>query len=162
MVDSPSRRHSLHLLARRGNQVLTMSAKEDRPLLLGALVLMALAALMLHLRIHPFLAPDKAHPGEVIFRGAYVTASLFPLMDLILVTTLFCARRTAVYGYLLNGLIVVYGTVLMAHFMIAKLGAAGAPLMDWLLWKSTLPDIALAWADFLVGALLYRSWVRGD
>jgi len=123
---------------------------------------MALAALMLHLRIHPFLAPDKANPGELIFRGSYVVASLFPLMDMILVTALFCARSTAVYGYLLNGLIVIYGTVLMTHFMIAKLGPAGAPLMDWLLWKSTLPDIALAWADFLVGAVLYHSWVRGD
>ena len=130
-------------------------------MLLGALVLMALAALMLHLRIHPFLAPDKANPEELIFRGSYVAASLLPLMDLVLVTALFCARRTAVYGHLLNGLIVVYGTVLMSHFMIAKLGPAGAPLMDWLLWKSTLPDIALAWADFFVGALLYRSWLRG-
>lgn len=139
-----------------------MKAKDNRPFLLGALVLMALAALMLHLRIHPFLAPDKAHPGELVFRGAYVAASLLPLVDLVLVTALFCARSTAVYGHLLNGLIVIYGTVLMSHFMIAKLGAAGAPLMDWLLWKSTLPDIALAWADFLVGALLYRSWLGGD
>ena len=138
-----------------------MSARDNRPLLLGALVLMALAGLMLHLRIHPVFMPDKAHPGEVIFRGAFVAASLLPLMDLVLVTALFCARGTAVYGHLLNGLIVIYGTVLMGHFMMAKLGPAGAPLMDWLLWKSTLPDIALAWADFLVGALLYRSWVGG-
>ena len=139
-----------------------MADSDSRRLLLGALFLMALGALMLHLRIHPFLAPDKSNPGTMLFRPSFVAASLLPLMDLVLVTALFCARGTAVYGHLLNGLIVVYGTVLMTHFMIAKLGPAGAPLMDWLLWKSTLPDIALAWADFLVGALLYRSWMGGD
>jgi hypothetical protein len=29
-----------------------------------------------------------------------------------------------------------------------------------LLFKSTLPDIALAWADFLVAATLYHLWQR--
>jgi hypothetical protein len=138
-----------------------MESADNRKVLLGALFLMAVSGLMLHLRIHPIWAPDKANPAVQIFRGSFIIASLLPLLDVVVVTALFASRRTAVYGYLLNGLIVIYGTVLMFHFMIARLGPAGAPLMDWLLWKSTLPDIGLAWADFFVGAVLYKTWLRG-
>ena len=136
-----------------------MAARDSRRLLLGALFLMALAALALHLRIHPFLAPDKSDPSLLHFRASFVAASLLPLLDVILVTFLFSSRRTAVYGYLLNGLIVIYGTVLMAHFSIAVLAPKALPPLEWIM-QSTLPDIALAWADFLVGAALYRSWMR--
>ena len=136
-----------------------MAARDSRRLLLGALFLMALAALMLHLRIHPFLAPDKSNPGTLFFRPSFVAASLLPLLDVVLVTLLFSSRRTAVYGHLLNGLIVIYGTVLMAHFSIAALAPQSLSPLNWIM-KSTLPDIALAWADFFVGAALYRSWMR--
>jgi hypothetical protein len=136
-----------------------VAARDSRRLLLGALFLMALAALMLHLRIHPFLAPDKADPGVTHFRASFVAASLLPLLDVVLVTFLFSSRRTAVYGYLLNGLIVIFGTVLMTHFSIASLAPKALPPIEWVM-KSTFPDIALAWADFLVGAALYRSWMR--
>ena len=80
-------------------------------------------------------------------------------LDVVLVTLLFSFRRTAVYGYLLNGLIVIYGPILMAHFSIAALAPQSLPPIGWIM-KSTLPDIALAWADFFVGAALYRSWMR--
>jgi hypothetical protein len=136
-----------------------VSARDSRRLLLGALFLMALAALMLHLRIHPFLIPDKSSPGTMIFRPSFVAASLLPLLDVILVTLLFSSRRTAVYGHLLNGLIVIYGTVLMSHFSIAALAPQSLSPLNWIM-KSTLPDIGLAWADFCVGAALYRSWMR--
>ena len=63
----------------------------------------------------------------------------------------FASRRTAVYGHVLNGFIVIYGTVLMGHFSIAMMAPKGPPLTAWIT-HSTFPDIALAWADFLVGA----------
>lgn len=129
-----------------------------RPLL-GALVLLALGGFLLHYRVHPFLAPDPAHPGGLIFRGSYVAATLLALLDVAGVTLLFSSRRTAVYGYVLNGLLVIYGTVLMAHFSIATLLPKHPVLLDWAL-KTTLPDIAIAWADFLVGKALYEAWLR--
>lgn len=138
-----------------------MDARENRRLLLTALFLMALSGLMLHLRIHPVMAPDKANPGSLLFRASFVTATVLPLLDVVLVTLLFASRRSAVYGYVLNGFIVIYGTVLMAHFSIAGLIPKNPPLTDWVL-KSTLPDIGLAWADFFVGAALYRSWQREE
>jgi len=137
-----------------------MSNQTIRHLLFIALVLMAGAALYFHLRIHPFLVADKAHPGQTLFRGSFLAASILPALDLVLVTLLFASRRTAVYGYVLNGMLVIFGTVLMAHISIVKLSVEPPQPFYLLLFKSTLPDIAIAWADFLVGAALYYSWLR--
>jgi hypothetical protein len=128
--------------------------------LLTALFLLAASGLMLHLRIHFFMVPDKLHPGAFIFDGTKLLASLLPLIDVIVVTALFMSRKTAVYGYLLNGLIVIYGTVLMAHYSIAEITAKSIPLQAMLL-KSTLPDIGIAWADFFVGKALYDLHMKG-
>jgi hypothetical protein len=121
---------------------------------------MAAVALYLHFRIHPFLVPDKANPGQTLFRVSYLAASVFPLLDLVVVSLLFTTRRTAVYGYVLNGMLVIFGTVLMAHLSIAKLTAETSLPFYQMIFKSTLPDIILAWADFLVGAALYYTWLR--
>lgn len=136
-----------------------MNAATTRRTLLAALALAALGGLLLHYRIHPYLAPDKANPGQMIFRGSFVAATFVPLFDLFVVTALFSSRRTAALAFLLNGMLVVYGTVLMGHFSIAQLAPKAPTLADWLL-RSTLPDIALAWADFLVGKALFESWLR--
>ena len=131
-----------------------------RRALLSALFLLALTASLLHLAAHPIFAPDDARPGGTIFRGSFVAASLLPLLDLVVVTWLFSSRRTAVYGHLLNGLIVVYGTVLMGHYGVAALVAKppGSPV-EWL-FKSMLIDIAIVWADFFAGKALYESWLH--
>ena len=136
-----------------------MSAAETRRSLLWALVLVALGGLLLHYRIHPYLLPDKEHPGQTIFRGSFLAATLLPLVDLIGVTALFMSRRTAPLAFLVNGLLVVYGTVLMGHYSIATLAPKGPSLADWLL-RSTFADIALAWGDFMIGRALYESWMR--
>jgi hypothetical protein len=78
-------------------------------------------------------------------------------MDMVVVTLLFMSRKTALYGYLLNGLIVIYGTIFMAHFSIANIAAQSIPPAQWLI-KSTLPDIAIAWADFFAGAALFNLY----
>jgi hypothetical protein len=127
--------------------------------LLAVLVLLALGGLLLHLRVHPALAPDKEHPGLTLFRGSFLAGNLLPLLDLVVVTALFTSRRTAPWAYLLNGLIVIYGTVLMGHFSIAALAPKGPALTDWVL-KSTFPDIAVSWADFMAGKVLYDSWMQ--
>jgi hypothetical protein len=122
--------------------------------LLLALFLIALGGFLLHYRIHPFMVPDKANPGGFLFSQSNFMAFIFPLADVLLVTFLFAFRRTAVYGFLLNGLIVIYGTIFMAHFSLAQLGGKSLPIEAWIL-KSTLPDIAILWGDFFVGKALY-------
>ena len=107
------------------------------------------------------MVADKLHPGVFSFDGTRFLATLFPLIDVVLVTALFLSRKTAVYGYLLNGLIVIYGTIFMAHFSIANMVAKSLPLQSLVL-HSTLPDIGVAWADFLVGKALYDLYMRGQ
>jgi len=128
--------------------------------LLTVLVLLAVSGLMLHYRIHNFMVADKLNPGGFVFDGSKFLATLLPIIDVILVTALFMSRKTAVYGYLLNGLIVIYGTVLMAHFSFAEIAAKSIPLQAAFL-KSTLPDIGIAWADFFAGKALYDLYMKG-
>ncbi len=127
--------------------------------LLVALFLFALAGLLLHFRIHNFMVADKLHPGIYSFNGILLLASLFPFLDVFVVTALFMSRSTAVYGYLLNGLLVIYGTILMAHFSLAEMTARSLPIQAMLL-NSTLPDIFIAWGDFFVGKALYDSYLK--
>jgi hypothetical protein len=136
-----------------------VSQPNSRRTLLVALLLLALAALAMHALVHPVFASDKAHPGQTVFRGSFVMANLLPLIDLVVVTGLFLSRRTAALGYLLNGMIVIYGTVLMGHFGIVGL-LGGAPTPADLIRKSLSIDIAIVWVDFLIGKALYESWMR--
>jgi len=126
--------------------------------LLAALVLLAVGGLMLHARIHYFMLPDKINPGSFIFDPTRFLSFIFSLMDVIVVTALFLSRKTAIYGYLLNGIIVIYGTVLMTHFSIVDITTHSIPLSQIFL-KSTLPDIGIAWADFFVGKALYEHYM---
>ena len=129
--------------------------------LLIALFLFALSGLMLHYRIHSFIIADKLNPGKFVFDNTRFLATLFPLLDVVLVTALFMSRKTAVYAYLLNGLIVIYGTIFMAHFSISEMIAKSVPFQSMLL-KSTLPDIGIAWGDFFVGKALYDLYMKGQ
>ena len=103
---------------------------------------------------------DKLNPGNFTFDSSRFLSFLFSLTDVVLVTVLFMSSKTSAFGYLLNGLIVIYGTVFMAHYSIAELTARSAPLSDWFI-KSTLPDIGIAWGDFLIGKVLYDSYMKG-
>ena len=139
---------NIHLPYRMNNRVTTRNAS------LSALFLLAVSNLLLHYRIHNFMVKDALDPGIMHFSGTKFLAFMFPLIDTLVVTLLFMWRKTSVYGYLLNGVIVIYGTVFMSHFSIAELTARSAPASDWIM-KSTLPDIGIAWGDFFVGKALY-------
>ena len=119
--------------------------------LLFALFLLALCGLIFHYRIHPFVVDGH-------FSGTFFLASIFPLVDVVLVTILLLSRKTAIYGYLLNGLIVIFGTIFMAHFSIAGLIADPVPPSQWIT-NSLLLDIGLAWVDFFVGKALYDFYL---
>lgn len=125
--------------------------------LYAALILLSVSGFLLHYRIHYFINHDPSHPG---FNSTYFLSNLFPFIDAVLVTVLFASRKTAVYGYLLNGMIVIYGTVFMAHFSIVELTAKSAHIQDWII-KSTIPDIGIAWGDFFIGKALYDVYMKG-
>lgn len=123
-------------------------------MLLIALFLIGVSGLMLHYRIHNFMGPDSIHPEIVAFNSTDFLSFLFPLIDVVIVTGLFLSRKTAVYGYLLNGMIVIYGTVFMTHYSIVEITTKYIPWQAWFL-KSTLPDIGIAWGDFFIGKALF-------
>lgn len=127
--------------------------------LIIALLLLSAAGCILHYRAHPFLAPDKVVQGAFVFNSTNFMAFLFSAIDIVVVSTLFLSRKTFVYGYLLNGLIVIYGTILMAHYSIADVLFKSIPVSSWLL-KTTIPHICISWADFLVGKALYDVYMR--
>lgn len=131
-----------------------------RRVLFLSLFLLAVSGLLLHYRIHNFMvtANDPSEPG---FNSTHFLAFLFPLIDVVVVTALFASKKNAVYGYLLNGMIVIFGTVFMAHFSIAELTTKSAPLRDWVI-SSTLPDIGIAWVDFFIGKALYDLYIKGE
>lgn len=131
----------------------------NKKVLLAALLLLSISGIMLHYRIHKFMVPDRTVPSAYVIDSTKFLAFLLPLIDVVVVTGLFLSRRTAIYGYLLNGLLVIYGTILMSHYSIAEIMARGIPPADWLI-KSTLPDIGISWADFLVGKILYDETMR--
>jgi hypothetical protein len=122
-----------------------------RKILLCVLFLLALGGLIVHYTIHPFMEANR-------FSGTYFLASILPLIDVVVVTILFLSRKTALYGYLLNGLLVIFGTILMAHFNIASLMANPIPPSQWIM-DSMLPSIAITWADFFVGKALYNVYL---
>ncbi len=130
----------------------------NRKLLILTLFLLAISGFLLHYRIHPFMIPDKIDPSVKHFSPTYFLASFLPMVDVLLVTLLFMSPRTAVYGYLLNGLIVIYGSVLMIHFSINYFMVTNIPPTDWII-KSTLPDVGIAWGDFFVGKVLYDNYM---
>lgn len=147
------------LLSGSSGDVLILIMKFTKPALLTSLFLLSLSGLLLHYRIHNFMVADALNPETVTFSSTNFLAFIFPLIDVVVVTLLFASRNTAVYGHLLNGIIVIYGTVFMAHFSIAGLTAKSAPFADWII-KSTLPDIGIAWADFFTGKSLYDLHMR--
>ncbi len=49
----------------------------------------------------------------------------------------------------------------MSHFSIAGLAGKSLPLTDMIL-RSTIPDIAIAGGDFLIGKALYESYMRPE
>jgi len=143
-----------------------------RKVLIVALFLTALGALSLHLRIHPVFVEQKSvqvaeqgtTPGaskekaRSTFSDEHFLASFFCFIDLVLVTWLFCYKKTAAYAFMLNGMLAIFGVILMSHFTIAHLWGTGASLADWIYLKSNLADIIILLADFLIGKAVYDSY----
>ena len=125
-------------------------AKTRRNLLFG-LFLLAAASFTTHFSLHSPLHPAE---GQAL---PNLIASLLALLDAVWVTYLFSRKKTAAWGYLINGLIVIYGTLFMTHFGWSLAGGHGGSFFRYIL-HPTAPEILIAWADFFAGSVLYRLW----
>ena len=127
-----------------------------RRVLLVAMFLFAVGSLSVHFKVHsPF-----DNPGSEGLSFTNSTASVFAFLDVVLVTFLFSRKKTAAWGYLFNGLIVIYGIVLMVHCGLAKAYTPETPLFQYL-FIPTSPYIIIACTDFLLGYVLYNLWFMG-
>jgi hypothetical protein len=127
--------------------------KAQRAQLWIALVGLALGAFMLHYRIHP---PQQALTN--------FWASLFPGVDLIVVSILFLFRGTAVWALLLNSFIAYLGIILMSDLSITSALTGAIKVSTWQqpfswLLQTMLPDILILIADLFVGMALYKITV---
>jgi hypothetical protein len=113
-----------------------------RGLLIFTLFLLAAGGWMLHFRIHPLVkAPENIIP--------YISG----IISVIVIVPLFCFKRTLAYGYVLNGMTVIIGTITMAHFSLEHLPAVRT--LSRLFFESMLPDIGILWAKFTVGKVIF-------
>ena len=114
-----------------------------RVLLICTILFLSLGGLLLHSRIHPV----DTHPWNFI-------PALSGVLSVVVITLLFCFRRTVAYGYVLNGITVIIGTIAMAHFSLKNIPPVLS--LQTVLLKTLLPDIVILWGKFTVGKVLFE------
>lgn len=119
--------------------------------LLCSYLVISLGGFMLHARIHD---PAKDAENYIPFIAG--------LISIFVLTTLFSIRKTVPYAYLLNGVIVIIGTITMAHFSYEKLmtppppPALAPPLTVYAIFMGTLlMDILILTGKFFIGKALF-------
>jgi hypothetical protein len=116
--------------------------------LLLSLIALALGGFLLHLRVHPFAQ-----------QSSKLVPFISGVLSIVLVPLLFSFKRTLGYGYVLNGMLAIIGTITMAHFAIANWPKPAS--LEAILLKTTLADIALLWGKFFVGKALFELELHG-
>ena len=110
--------------------------------LIIALVAISLGGLMLHVRIH-----------EVAKNPANIIPVIAGILSIIAVPWLFAFRSTIHYGYVLNGMLAILGTIIMAHFSIAHWPVPAT--LGSVLLKTLLADILILWTAFFIGKAVF-------
>ena len=114
-----------------------------RLVLILAIFFLALGGWLLHLRIHP-IAKDAENYIPLV--AGFISVFVIPV--------LFIFRSTIPFAYLLNGMMVIIGTITMTHFTIEN------PPQVWTLQTiflgTLLADIMMLWGKFAVGKALFE------
>lgn len=114
-----------------------------RAVLILAIFFLALGGWLLHMRIHP-LAKDAEN--YIPFVAGLLSVTIVPI--------LFTFRPSIPFAYLLNGMLVIIGTIAMVHFSLAN------PPPVWtvktIFTGTLLADVALLWGKFAVGKALFE------
>lgn len=114
-----------------------------KTILLTGLVSLALGGLLLHLRIHP-----------ISENGSNLVPVIAGLLSVCVVPFLFAFKRLVEYGYVLNGMLVIIGIVIMTHFTLVHWPESTTAAT--ILLKTLVPDIAILCGNFFVGKAIYE------
>jgi hypothetical protein len=113
-----------------------------KTILLAGLISLSIGGILLHTRIHPI----KTNYSNLV-------PAISCILGILVVPVLFCFRKTISYGYILNGFLVIIGTVTMAHFSIAHW--PNPATLQVVLLNTLLADILILWGKFFIGKALF-------
>ena len=122
---------------------------------IAALLLLSLGGFLLHLKFHPVSFDPSApeNPAHVI---PFVTG----ILGMAAVPMLLAYQRTAITGYLINGMSVIIGSVVMVHFTLAA--PPSTISLSSVLLYTTIPYIAILFPKLLIGqSILLHYYPRG-
>ncbi|MEK6645687.1 MAG: hypothetical protein AABY84_03310 [Candidatus Firestonebacteria bacterium] len=121
-----------------------MTQKQNvRIVLISGLFFISLGGWFLHLRIHP---PFEESQHLIPFISGIISVLAIPV--------LFFYTKTTQYAYVINGMLVIIGTITMAHFSLLNLPEVITP--SNLILKTTLPDIILLFGKFAFGKAIFE------
>jgi hypothetical protein len=116
--------------------------------LLFGLVALSIGGFFLHLRIHP-IAKNPANIVPIVSG----------VLGIVIVPLLFLSRKLISYGYVINGMEAIIGTVLMAHYSIAHWPAPVTPAA--IIFETLLADVLVLWGKFFLGKALFELEIHG-
>ncbi|MFA5795434.1 MAG: hypothetical protein WC980_10275 [Candidatus Brocadiia bacterium] len=120
-----------------------MTQKQNLKLtLIFGLFFISLGGWLLHLRIH---SPWNNQVNYLPF--------IIGILNIAVVPWLFLSRRTLALGYIINGMSVIFGIIMMADFSLGKIPQAFTA-KDIIL-NTTLADILLLIGKFAAGKALF-------
>ncbi len=114
-----------------------------RLLLVAGLFFVSLGGWMLHVRIHPLL---KLAANYVPFIAG--------LMSITAVSAMFLFRKTVAYAYVINGMLVIIGTITMTHFSLAH--PPEHTTFYTIMFNTLFPDIVVLFTNFMLGKALFE------
>jgi hypothetical protein len=119
-----------------------------KTILLTALVVLSLGGFLLHARIHPLA---KSYSNLI--------PAISGILSVLVVPLLFSFRKTIAYGYVVNGFLVIIGTVVMTHFSIVH--PPKQITLETIILQTLFCDILILWSKFFVGKSLFELELFG-
>ena len=121
-----------------------MSQKQKlRVCLVAGLFFVSLGGWLLHMRIHPI---SNLAVNWVPFLAGLISVMAIPVM--------FLFRRTVAYAYVINGMLVIIGTITMTHFSFARPPEKIGFLT--LVTETLFMDILILFTNFMLGKALFE------
>ncbi|MGA2914675.1 MAG: hypothetical protein ABSE89_01460 [Sedimentisphaerales bacterium] len=113
-----------------------------KTMLLVGLVTLSIGGILLHTRIH-----------SVKTNYSNLVPAISCILSILVVPALFCFKKTISYGYVLNGFLVIVGTITMSHFSIAHW--PNSLTLQAIFINTLLADILILWGKFFVGKSIF-------
>lgn len=118
--------------------------------LIACLFFIALGGWFLHIRIHPLV---KNADNVIPLISGIISVFCIPL--------LFWFDSKVALAYIINGFLVIIGTITMAHFSIVNFKGPAAPVN--IILNSTFADISILWGKFAIGKALFDlQYLKSD